>query len=355
MYDYTDIHLALLGFGAEPVYSTISATPRAKVDEKDRLGRSALTFAAMFGNVAAVGHLLEKGADPNSEDNEKKVPLDYAMNYGNSCCVQVLLDAGANPHHIDIWGTSLLTMATMNLCEDSILDSLYTFKININARECCGGTALCILGGLKGIDENETRPIEILNWLLERGADINAEDNRGETAIFLAIQHNRHIMLETLLQRGADITKVDMNGQTLLHHATFYGDLDILHVLQAANLHTIKLNTRDQRNATVIRHASWRRFHNEQWSDQSMEDMDADPEEWYDAFKALYLGILALQWGVTVEEVTGKLCDLEEEWGQDWDEWIDCFLDYIDALNGEEKSNDKLDITNKIPGAFPDE
>ncbi|MCJ1421766.1 hypothetical protein MMC32_008133 [Xylographa parallela] len=186
-YDYTDIQMALLGFGAEPLYSTISATSRANVDEKDRLGRSALNFAAMLGNVAAVEHLLKKGADPNSEDNENKVPLFYAIT-----CEQ--------PSGMRVGGDS----------------------ITRNGR----------IGGLR-------------TW-----------------------------------------TRIPKNGMAPSNPVLEY------------------------LSSTV---------------------------------------------GMTVEKIEEELRDLEEKWGQDWYEWIDSLLDRMDARNGEEKSDDKLDITNKIPGAFPDE
>ncbi|MCJ1380187.1 hypothetical protein MMC17_003290 [Xylographa soralifera] len=352
VYGYNDLIKALLGFGVKPLHSTISATSRANIDERDRTGRTALGFAAATGNIDAVEYLLKKGADPNHEDTEKQTPLFYAVRYHHSKCVQLLLDAGANNQHVDSQGISLLAVAVSCSCEVSILDGLYNCKIDLNARARNGETSLSCFAMQRYFCEEPTRSIEVLNWLLEHGADINAQEGNGQTATMRAMRNGNHRMLELLLQRGADIAKSDMDGRTLLHYATYYGDLDMFYVLQAAGLQTIKLNARDRHSKSAIEDAGWRRSQNEEWSHSAVSDMDADPEKWYSTFKGLYLSILALQWDVTVEDVVEQLSEKEEEYGRDWEGWID---DYLDELDKDEESDDGIDITNKIPGAFPDD
>ena len=59
---------------------------------KDEEGRTALHFAAGYGEDDCVKLLLEKGADINACDNNKNSPLHYAAGYGIVSCVQLLVD-----------------------------------------------------------------------------------------------------------------------------------------------------------------------------------------------------------------------------------------------------------------------
>jgi ankyrin repeat protein len=49
-------------------------------------------------------------------------------------------------------------------------------------------------------------------WLLERGADINAADAEGKTALFMAVNRKDDAMVKELVKRGADPGKKDENG-----------------------------------------------------------------------------------------------------------------------------------------------
>ena len=172
--NHTDLQKALFGFGAEPLHSTISAVSRANVDERNRFGRTALSFAAASGNIDVMEHLLRKGADPNSEDWQNDTPVSHAIKIGHPKYVQLLLDTGANSQHTDGEGSSLLALAVQFLSQESILNSLYDCKI-INDRNHNGETPLCRLAFINFSNEDETRSIEVLNWLIEHGADINAK------------------------------------------------------------------------------------------------------------------------------------------------------------------------------------
>ncbi len=63
---------------------------------------------------------------------------------------------------------------------------------------------------------------------LERGADPNARDNTGATALLLAASRGRQDICEILIDHGADISASDGTGRTVLDYATQWGfDLTI--------------------------------------------------------------------------------------------------------------------------------
>ncbi|NJM92659.1 MAG: ankyrin repeat domain-containing protein, partial [Rhodospirillaceae bacterium] len=49
---------------------------------------------------------------------------------------------------------------------------------------------------------------------LDAGADINARDNHGQTALLFAVQRNDLALARDLIQRGADINAVALNHDT---------------------------------------------------------------------------------------------------------------------------------------------
>jgi hypothetical protein len=60
---------------------------------------------------------------------------------------------------------------------------------------------------------------EIVTLLLDRGADINAKDKDGVTALWLAVCKGYEEIVTLLLDRGADIKAKDRDGNTPLHLA----------------------------------------------------------------------------------------------------------------------------------------
>ena len=75
--------------------------------------------------------------------------------------------------------------------------------------------------------------MSVIKLLLERGADIEARSQRGETALHLAVESPESV--KALLEAGADRATTDMLDQTLLHMAVrqkCYRSFDLL-ILEA--------------------------------------------------------------------------------------------------------------------------
>ena len=77
----------------------------------------------------------------------------------------------------------------------------------------------------------------MVELLLERGADINAKDKRGMTALHLAAQHGFQAVVETLIAHRADVNAQDENRRTPLAVAAAYKrDAVVQQLLQAARI-----------------------------------------------------------------------------------------------------------------------
>ena len=66
--------------------------------------------------------------------------------------------------------------------------------------------------------------IDTVKSLLDGGADIEAIDEDGRSALMLAAYHGNYEIMELLLDRGADVNAKDHFGWSALMEAAFYND-----------------------------------------------------------------------------------------------------------------------------------
>ena len=105
----------------------------------------------------------------------------------------------------------------------------------INAVDTSGGTALHYACSVKATMQKDTRDdqLEIVKHLLEREANIEAQDQDGVTPLHCASQIGDLEIVKHLLERGANIEAQDQHGGTPLHWASRNGHLEIVkHLLE---------------------------------------------------------------------------------------------------------------------------
>ncbi|KAJ3535330.1 hypothetical protein NM208_g7174 [Fusarium decemcellulare] len=96
--------------------------------------------------------------------------------------VDHLLDAGVDPNHYDNDGNTVLMVFAARLPEDDVFEL----------------------------------PCKIIRRLVEGGADINARNRLGETALHIAVRTGHNLAMRTLVEAGANVYARDGDGRSVL-------------------------------------------------------------------------------------------------------------------------------------------
>lgn len=73
--------------------------------------------------------------------------------------------------------------------------------------------------------------VELLQLLIEKGSRVNAEDEDGETPLYIAVSYEDCESAQLLIERGARVNRANAEGQTPLHLASFEGDVHMVQLL----------------------------------------------------------------------------------------------------------------------------
>lgn len=223
----------------------------ADIHAIERFGeQNALMWAAARRHPEMVAYLIDQGADMNlaSIDRDYKrhltkegraknldrgglTPLLYAARENCLSCVEVLIENGADLDKPDPDGVSPLVMAIINNNWD-IARALIEGGADVQQWDMFGHTALhAVVGRYEstavriGDPLNETSGRQILDMLLERGANVNAETfmapakmrggfSRGTTPLMQAAGSADLEIMKLLMEHGADPLHMQADLQT---------------------------------------------------------------------------------------------------------------------------------------------
>lgn len=169
----------------------------AKLKKEDDPGRvTALMIAAGKGHRPVVSLLLKEGADPNAANEWKWSVLQYAVRANRTAIVALLLKAGADPNLRGYDKDIVLRDAAAPYIDLKITKLLIAHGADVNAADNGGGTALQV-AAYRG-------NLAVARLLLKAGADINEGNCYHGGPLPCAILHGQTKMAAFLLKRGAD-------------------------------------------------------------------------------------------------------------------------------------------------------
>ena len=162
-----------------------------------------LITAAKIGLFQIVTNLIDAGVDVNGVDAWGYSALMYAAEKGHLGIVTTLVQAGANVDRQGIEvGHTALNLATISR-HTQIVRSLLEAGADPDLTTHSGYTPLHIAAA---------RDADIVNLLIDHGANVHIFDNEGHSALTEAARNGLEDIVESLLEKGVDVNALSPNG-----------------------------------------------------------------------------------------------------------------------------------------------
>src|SRR6185436_4366211 len=203
---------ACRGGNAGTVHELLAASPDL-ADARDAHGSTPLHAAAARGHLDVVRLLLQYRADPNARDaGDNALALHFAAGGGHIETVRALLDAGADVHgHGDVHEADVIGWASSMLTRPADLHAdVLGLLLERGARHHL-------------FSAMATGDLDLIRRVVEDNPD--ALDRRmsrfehGQTPLHFAIGRQRDDILDVLIELGADLEARDLSGRTALEAA----------------------------------------------------------------------------------------------------------------------------------------
>lgn len=213
---YDDIELKQEMYDSQwALESEIQAEIESELEGRiQRASVTVLMDAAKSGTPADIRKLIKDGEYIHAKDYDGKTALSYAAEYNTPEVVQTLIDAGAYVSRTFILeftnGEGEFFRERRGIKHPEVFKILVKAGADVNAKDDDGRTALML-----------ARNPKIIKALIMAGANINATDKEGKTAL-IHIAGDWHVSekaVNALIDARADINIKDNSGKTALDYA----------------------------------------------------------------------------------------------------------------------------------------
>ncbi len=157
-------------------------------------GWTPLLAATVGGHEDVFRWLIRRGAEVNAATADGDTPLLIAVRGNKPALVSAALESGADASARDRKGRTPLEMAARNR-DPEIMDLLIAHQADVNKKNPQDGSTVLMVAASEGY-------IDVVELLIDAGADVTARDNNGQTALDLAMQGDHSEVAELLKERG---------------------------------------------------------------------------------------------------------------------------------------------------------
>ena len=184
-----------------------------------------LMTACTSGCMSVVTFLIKHGANLDLHDNNGETALHHAVKHDACDVVRCLVENGADVNALDHGNCTPLMTASFH-GHVNVISFLVEHGANMTVQDKNGETAI----------HHAVRhdSCDAVKCLVGNGADVNAHtnDDRHHTPLMIATLHGHANVMNSLVEHGANTDLQDKNGKTALHYAVQYGkSIELAHKL----------------------------------------------------------------------------------------------------------------------------
>ncbi|EQA63560.1 ankyrin repeat domain-containing protein [Leptospira alexanderi] len=222
---------------------------------RDNYGSGVLSWAVKNSDQETVKLLLEAGAEPDETNARGETPLLTSLDQGNEDLIRIFLEAGADTGKKDFAGNTPLTKA-VSTGNVRIVEMVFVNDHptpNLEERNGEGYTPL-----LLAVDLGH---FEIVEYLLDKGADFLKKNSEGRTILHLTALHNDSEILDLFLEKEETKTILedrDADGNTALLLAASHDSVECLEKLLKIEANFLQVNASGK---TGLEEAERQKYH----------------------------------------------------------------------------------------------
>lgn len=201
-----------------------------KIELVDDGGNNAMMFAARAGqaNKKVYELSMANGLDITSknERNGRNVLMTFAGRLENTEMLDYFISLGVDIHDTDDNGNGIFHYAASTRNKELLQKLVDNYKVDFKSNSKTGENAFYFATN-RNFGEDEASPIALFQYFESLGLNPAQSTKSGRNALHnLAVRSNDIELLQYFIGKGADINQVDKDGNTPLINASARGSLE---------------------------------------------------------------------------------------------------------------------------------